>query len=56
MQPSPPCSGVGLVQLLVLFCLPPTHGVLQADVPVHAAQPPCIGTIIQKIMQVYGDC
>ena len=47
MQSSPPCCGVGLVQLLILFCLPSTHGLLQEVVTAHALQPPCIGTITQ---------
>ena len=52
IQSSPSCAGVGLVQLLVLFCLPLAHGPLQDDVVVHAVHPPCIGAIILVLMVI----
>ena len=44
MHSSPPCTGVGLVQLLSLVFVPSAHTLLQGDVLIHDVQPPCIGT------------
>lgn len=39
-QDVPPFSGVGLVQLRLLFCQPRPHTALQDDQVVHVDQPP----------------
>ena len=39
-QDVPPFSGVGLVQLRLLFCQPRPHTALQDDHVVHVDQPP----------------
>lgn len=39
-QEVPPFSGVGLVQLRLLFCQPRPHTALQDDQVVHVDQPP----------------
>lgn len=48
LQLFPPCAGVGLVQDLVLFCVPPLHDFVQVDHSLQSLQPPCTGPMQRK--------
>ena len=45
---SPPCSGLGFVQVLVLNCLPPPHDFVHASYLVQAVKPPSTAMINLK--------